>query len=137
MLSPLRWLSLATYTILIAVLSLGPGSGMPPCNIPHADKVAHFGLYALLMLVMQWALEQPPQRSVRHAAATFAVCVAYGGLMEYAQLALRATTGRMFSWADIAANVAGAASALAVLKGTYRSMHSRVQALPATKTEIT
>ncbi|MBT3193506.1 MAG: VanZ family protein [Verrucomicrobia bacterium] len=117
----LRWLLFTAYAGVVAVLSLGPTSDMPKLNVPHADKLAHFGMYALLMLLLQYAMEGEAERRAGRAMAALAICVGYGALMEYGQLTQHFAE-RMFSWADMVANALGAASAAAILE--YRRIPS-------------
>lgn len=118
----LRWTAVAAYGVLIAVLSLRPDTGDCQWYFPHADKVAHLGMYAGLMLLLMraFAIRSP---SGAKLALGFGICTVYGILMEYGQLQLG--MGRTFSAADIAANISGAAiTALALWIGTSRTCPS-------------
>jgi len=105
----LWWAAVGAYSVVVAVLSLTPSSCLTPSPFPHADKVVHFCIYAMFMLILQRALGRPHLTS-RRCMGAFLFCTAYGLLMECCQYAFR-IAGRTFSFADIAANVAGAAVA--------------------------
>lgn len=78
---------------------------MPTVRIPHADKLAHFGMYFLQAVLLRRATYGAVRS--RHAfVATTLMCSGYGMGMEFGQLML--TTGRAFEWLDAASNIAGA-----------------------------
>ncbi len=101
----LRWLSVAIYSAIVALVSLGPDLGVPSIRIPHIDKVAHFGMYFVQAILVRRAM-YGTIRPRRAFIATSLECSGYGLLMEFGQLT--ATTGRSFDWLDAAANVVGA-----------------------------
>lgn len=96
------------WTVAVAILCLLPGKDLPEVRIVHFDKLLHLGAFGLLnFLHLRWerfrALQgQGPASFLR---ITLAVAL-YGGLLELLQGALY--TDRYASWADAAANAAGA-----------------------------
>jgi VanZ family protein len=102
----LRWLSFGLYSALVALLSLGPDSSMRTPRIPHADKLAHFGMYFLQAALLHRAMNRDI-RTHRAIVAVILICGGYGLIMEYGQLVLT-TAGRSCEWQDAIANIAGA-----------------------------
>jgi VanZ family protein len=113
-----QWLWVSLYGGLLAVASLSPNSSLPSVHIAHMDKFVHFGMYAVLMVLLAAAMGIPRPHATRRTLTAVAICVTYGIFMEYAQLTLH-FAGRTFSWADIAANTIGAATAAAALHGWH------------------
>ena len=102
-----RW-ACAVHLAFIAVLSLVPSWLFPPSpvQVPGIDKLIHVAMYGVLGGLLRWAA------GVRlgwrtHMALPMAAA-GYGLLMEILQLGIGGA-GRMFSWGDAAANLAGAA----------------------------
>lgn len=97
------------WALLIALLSLMPGSDMPKAswlNIPYADKIAHAAFYFILSLLLLANLNNHV-KTYRHLWLwPLLATLAYGGLMEWLQYLLQ--TGRQAEWADMAANISGA-----------------------------
>ena len=95
----MRWFALALFALaLVAVTAGSLVSAGPSMNVSHADKVQHFGAYALLAAL---AFAACRERSWPVAAAL----VGLGVALEVAQWALG--TGREPSALDAAANAAG------------------------------
>ena len=92
---------------LIAVLSLLPAWLFPPslAQIPGVDKWVHMAMYGVLGALLRWAAAARPGWRM-HLALPLAAA-GYGLLMEILQLGIGGP-GRMFSWGDAAANLAGA-----------------------------
>ena len=117
---PAQWLSAipllarrmlcAAYAVLIAGLSLAPGSSfdfLPPL-FPGEDKLGHVLMYALLAWLLLWAASPAPGRRTWHRLIISVVlCFAYGALLEVAQEFFR-PNDRQFSVGDMAANAVGA-----------------------------
>jgi VanZ family protein len=104
------WLLVALWAAAILAFSITPempGRGVVP------DKVAHIVAYAVLGLLLRWAL---PASSVGFpAVATVLAAVAYGALLE----GLQGLTGRDAEWWDLGANTLGAV--VGVLVGGWRA----------------
>ena len=100
-----RW-ACAGHLALIATLSLLPARLFPPSipRVPGMDKWAHLAMYGVLGALLRWAAgpgkPSPAARWLPVAGA------GYGLLMEGLQLWIGGA-GRMFSWGDAAANLAG------------------------------
>ena len=100
-----RWIC-AFHLALIAVLSLAPAWLFPPSppGIPGIDKAVHVGLYGVLGALLRWAAGTWAER---RAALWLPVAgAAYGFMLEGLQPWIGGA-GRMFSWGDAAANLAG------------------------------
>ena len=95
------------HLALIAGLSLLPAWLFPPslAQIPGVDKWVHLAMYGVLGALFRWAAGAPPEWRT-HLALPLAAA-GYGLLMEILQLEIGGP-GRMFSWSDAAANLAGA-----------------------------
>ena len=95
------------HLALIAVLSLLPAWLFPPslAQVPGVDKWVHLAMYGVLGALFRWAAGTRPGWRA-HLALPLAAA-GYGLLMEILQLEIGGP-GRMFSWSDAAANLAGA-----------------------------
>jgi VanZ family protein len=103
-----RWVILALYVAFVTTLSLAPARTFEafPIVFPYEDKLIHFFLYGVLVLLGRWTLSahwrlHPPVWAVVLGA------VLYGALMEVMQSIL-ASYGRSFELLDIVANSLGA-----------------------------
>ena len=106
-----RCAACATYAGLVTWLSLAPASTFSklPAVLerPGMDKLAHFLMYGLLVLLVRWALAEhwkfrlPPWSIVAGASA-------YGLAMEIAQALMAQQYHRTFDVGDVIANTAGA-----------------------------
>ena len=106
-----RYVFLALCTA-VTLLSLVPGSDS--VSLGYSDKVAHFGMYAVLTGV---ALD--PRPVFRTVMRSVVFVVLYGGVMELAQLLV---PFRDSSWFDFGANTLGVISVwLLVHVGIVRS----------------
>lgn len=104
-------LAFASYTALVAWVSLQPASGVA---IGSWDKAAHFFTYAIFA-GLAWGISRSP----RYFACVCAAIIAYGVLLEYGQSFV---PGRFMSVPDVLANTAGvAAGALCCLKLSLRN----------------
>ncbi|MCK4880295.1 MAG: VanZ family protein [Bacteroidales bacterium] len=93
--------------IVIALLSLVPGSSMPyPSlfSIPYIDKIVHLSMYASLGFVALMESRRNRQGSVYHLFI-IAVIFLLSGLIEILQATVVATRGA--EWTDLLANLAG------------------------------
>lgn len=104
---PGLWLAGAALLVLaIAVGSLLPGAVVAP--VAGYDKVEHLGAYLLLAAWLMGMVER------RHYLSVALATVLFGMGIELAQGAFTAT--REAEWADVAANLAGAAAALLIAR---------------------
>jgi VanZ family protein len=84
------------YTLLVAVVSLSPGTGS---SIDPWDKLAHFGTYGIFT-VLVWGITGYGRRFI-----VACLCIVlYGGIIEITQSFL---PGRVMSGYDFLANTLG------------------------------
>lgn len=104
MANPPNWWAVLIWVLIITILSLKPSTGGGGL-FPHADKVGHFGVYAIFSILLYSKLNSlfPLQKAT---IITLAVCIIYGILMEVLQATL--TTTRHFDTTDMLANTVGA-----------------------------
>jgi VanZ family protein len=98
---------LFTYLLLISALSLLPAGTLhlnEAALFPHADKVVHFGMYAVLTFLLFYTWPGKFQGRYRQFIPLIAVIV-WGTAMEYLQGL--GDYGRHFSYLDIIANTLG------------------------------
>ena len=101
-----------TWVAVITCLSLLPANDLPKTqleNIPHFDKLVHAGMYFILALL--WIY---PLQTTTIPAYFFILVFSFvlGGGLELLQHYL--TRSRSGSWADLLADMAGAAGGLVV-----------------------
>jgi VanZ family protein len=71
------------WTLLVSILTLMPGRDLPEVRIVNFDKMAHFGVFALLeWLYLYWLCLG---RSINKPGLITLACIAYGGLIEILQ----------------------------------------------------
>lgn len=103
-----RWYLAAAYALLLAYLSLSPGQRLPKIlswsDLFSPDKIAHFGAYAVLALLLCLALGR--LSLVQRTFIAVLAAAGYGALMEFLQAV--AGTGRDFDPVDMVANLLGA-----------------------------
>lgn len=98
----------AAAILVFSVTPDPPGRGLLP------DKFAHLAAYAVLGLLLRWAL--PASSPGLPAAVTVLAVVAYGAVLEALQGLL---PGRQAEWLDLGANTLGAV--VGVLLGGWRA----------------
>lgn len=102
-----RWIPPVIWGILLAILSLMPaGEGKFLFNIPHIDKMAHFGMYGIwaFLVVYAWTSNSSlPSNKVMWLTFLFGTLL--GILLEFGQYTI--TYGRSFEIGDIVANGVG------------------------------
>ncbi len=103
----------ALLALLILYGTLSPQPPGPPMQ-GHADKLAHFGAFGALTLVLI-------AFSVMPVRVTVPLVVAYGGAIELVQPSF----GRTAEWADFWANNAGVAAGLLVGLALNRALRRR------------
>ena len=109
------WGPVAGTMAAIFVLSSMPS--VPGPGFPHADKVGHVGLYAVLTWFVVRALGDGDVRRAGPGewAAAAVLAIAYGATDEMHQAFV---PGRVASWADLGADAIGAALT-AVARGAW------------------
>ncbi len=116
------------WAIVIFILCAMPSESIPDphLNIPHVDKVVHFGMFFILALLVCNELEYQTRLSLRKIYIT-AVCIAfvYGGIIELLQQYCFNRSGDV---ADLLADVVGAIAGCLIytqLKRWYRKLKAR------------
>ncbi len=116
------------WAIVIFILCAMPSESIPDphLNIPHVDKVVHFGMFFILALLVCNELEYQTRLSLRKIYIT-AVCIAfvYGGIIELLQQYCFNRSGDV---ADLLADVVGAIAGCLIytqLKRCYRKLKAR------------
>ena len=84
-----------------------------PGPFEEMDKVAHFGGYAIMAVLVLGALSPRVRRILVRVVVAVGACFLYGTLMEVLQAVM--PLNRELSLGDIAANTAGALAAVCVL----------------------
>lgn len=108
-----RWLLTGLFLLLVVVLSITPvrsrngdsGLGWLVVATPMPlQKLLHVAMYAILVFLIVWAMENVQPRLTRHMIAVLAA-VAIGALLEWSQTRVE---GRFGSLLDVLLNGAGA-----------------------------
>jgi VanZ family protein len=102
-----KYMILFTYLILISLLSLLPSGVLPVTQaglFPHADKVAHFGMYAILTFLIFYTWPEHFYGNFRQFLP-FLYVILWGTTMEIFQGL--GGYGRNFSYLDMVANTIG------------------------------
>ncbi|MGE0078400.1 MAG: VanZ family protein [Bacteroidales bacterium] len=108
------------WALVILILCGAPSSGFPKIgflNIPHLDKIVHFGLYFIFTLLL--VSEHNPLRCKQNVTKQslivgFSVAVIYGLLIEMLQWLV--FTSRSAEFFDFLANTVGATLAILVYR---------------------
>jgi len=103
---PLTWL------IIILYLCLSPLDKMPEkplINLPHFDKIVHFGMYFIWVLFLMPFFKMQFTKQIS-AILCLTLVLILGGSVEILQNLLQ--WGRSGNWADIFANLLGGLSGL-------------------------
>lgn len=107
-----RWASAFGMALMVAGLLVG---GRQPIAggffVPPADKIAHFGVYGLMSLLLWWALDRG------RAWVAVGVIFSIGVADEWQQFYI---PGREAGWGDLLADVAGASLILALVSWLKR-----------------
>ena len=115
-----RHINSLIWALIIMILCGAPSSSFPTVrffNIPHFDKVVHFGLYVIftLLLISETNTKRKLGGLDRKAIIiSLVIAIAYGLLIELMQLLVFESRGAEF-W-DFVANTIGAITAVL----TYR-----------------
>lgn len=95
------------WAIITLVLTLMPGKDLPDVHFFQVDKVAHFFIFGVLMILTSWGLKKTTgmHGAPVHPLLTAALLsIGFGILIEFLQ---RFVPGRSFSIADMLANSIG------------------------------
>ncbi len=102
-----RKIILLTYVVLVTALSLVPANRFPITSeglFPHADKVVHFGMYAVFTFLLFYTWPIKFSGRARQFLPLLYVII-WGTMMEILQGV--GGYGRNFSHLDILANILG------------------------------
>lgn len=102
-----NYLPVVSWALFILYLTMMPGEDVPSINIPHLDKIAHFGLFSVLAYFFLFGLRRDnyPLKNRQITVLVLLLCIAYGGLIEVLQYA---TGWRSFEVMDIFFDAIGA-----------------------------
>lgn len=102
----LAWAPSSIWALVILISSLFPTSEVPTVTWPYADKVMHFGIYAVLAVLMLRGFALYNINHMQGYIFTLILGMGYGILMELVQLFV---PGRQADVFDIMANTMGLA----------------------------
>lgn len=97
------------WSVIILILTLIPGNAVPEVGIFQFDKLVHFFIFGMLMLLSSYGLKKVldlKSKPVNYLMLTTLYSVSFGIMIEILQ---RFVPGRNFSYADIIANTIGVA----------------------------
>ena len=108
------WLWAPAVVVMAAIFFISSLSDLSPLPGDVSDKTGHFAGYAVLGLAVLRAMARARLSGVtaRSAARSWLVCLAYGASDEFHQ---RFVPGRTPALDDLAADAAGAATAILLL----------------------
>ena len=115
-----RHLNTILWAVIILILCGAPSSEFPSVgflNIPHLDKVVHFGLYfvfTLLLVSENNTLRLSGGITNKSMLIGFILAVAYGGIIELMQKFVFTSRGADF--VDFLANFVGSITAILCYK---------------------
>ena len=95
------------WSLIILVLTLMPGRNLPKVDFFQVDKLVHFFLFGVLMVLSSYALKRAKALTGRPSKPTLIACIystIFGIMIEVLQLFV---PGRSFSLADVLANSIG------------------------------
>ncbi|MEQ9285713.1 MAG: VanZ family protein [Cyclobacteriaceae bacterium] len=91
-----------SLAILFFTLSPEAPGSVPLIDLPHFDKVGHFGLFFILAVLLYLALK--PFSKVFRVIFYLSYCAALGAATEYLQTRIPERNG---DWLDFMADIAG------------------------------
>lgn len=126
-----KYLPLLTGANLLWILVIFALCAMPPqdvpepgIEIPHLDKVVHFGMFFIMSLLICYRFERPSLKSIYGIAIGFSFL--YGGLIEILQHYFFNRGGDVLDLlADVAGGVAGCVLFPTVKKIEARFLHRK------------
>jgi Predicted integral membrane protein len=98
-------ISSVVWTIIIFVLCTLPPSEIPQTKIPYLDKIAHFGIFFILSILLSLLLNYRTRKSYFQIIifATF-IAFFYGGIIEILQSRYFNRSGDLY---DLIADITG------------------------------
>jgi len=102
------------WTLLVTLLTLMPGKDLPPVGLVGFDKLAHLGVFAVMVALHLGVGTTAPWQTSSRGVTVAGACALYGGLIELLQGAL--TADRVADPYDALANALGCGLALLVVR---------------------
>ena len=97
------------WSIIVLVLTLIPGDSLPEVDIFQVDKLVHFLIFGILMILSSYGLtkiKMKREMSINPHLMSGVYSIGFGIMIEFIQ---RFVPGRSFSIADMIANAIGVA----------------------------
>lgn len=108
------------WALTIIVLSFLPNEELPEITFLWSpDKLAHFGVYAILAILLALSISKRWGNSTRKYVLIIIICGVFGSMIEIFQPIL---TNRYFEIYDIVANLLGAIVGGLASSWIYRKM---------------
>jgi VanZ family protein len=102
------------FVFIVSLYPIQESSTISIFNIPHADKIVHFLMYALLSFIMIFEQRKVMKKSIRITVLyVFILCFLTGSVLEFVQEYL--IPGRDGNVFDIMANTVGILFGLTLL----------------------
>lgn len=99
------------WALIIFILCAIPGEDIPNpgLNIPHLDKVVHFGMFFIMSVLLAYVLEAKTRLPLRTIyLLAIATALVYGGAIELLQHYFFNRGGDVWDWlANILGGIAG------------------------------
>lgn len=93
------------WAVLIFVFCTIPSSGLPKVNIPHMDKIVHFGFFFVQSVLLSLLFNFQTRKSyIRIILLSTLLSFIYGGLIEVLQGTLFNRSGDVY---DLLADILG------------------------------
>jgi VanZ family protein len=95
------------WSLVVLVLTLIPGSAIPEVGIFQADKLVHFFIFGVLMILSSYAIKKTAGTKgifLNPLLISSLYSVGFGVMIEFIQ---KFVPGRSFSLADMLANTVG------------------------------
>ena len=114
----MRFLPSLFWSFLIAFLLLSPKGELPSVKIPGIDLIAHFGLFGILALLIQYDWHHyKPHSSKERFYYIFAIAFTFGIILEILQPLI---SNRDTELSDILANFTGISLGIIISKVTKK-----------------
>jgi VanZ family protein len=104
----------AAWFLLILILSFLPGKSLPSFTLLNWDKLGHFLLYAIWILLLRFSMAGGMRRLKLRMFLALLFALICGTAIEFAQQAF--TADRQFDFYDVLANAVGALAAWLLLQ---------------------
>jgi VanZ family protein len=95
------------WSLIVLVLTLMPGQELPKVNFFQIDKLVHFLVFGIMMILSSYALQKTKDKTGKHANPLLIACLYSTGFGIMIEVLQRFVPGRNFSLADVLANSIG------------------------------